>query len=107
MARVSLFGSLNTKVGKSKCARESALANLPPKQPDAAGVTADVARLSGVGAASVRCVAVPGAKTRWACVIGGSVSTGCRTVRVIAWQPWKLVAGGTRCAHLPALKRGA
>ena len=107
MASVSVFGSLKTQVGKNKCARETTLKSMPPKQPDVAGVTADVARLSGVAATLVRCTKVPGTKTRWACVIGPSAATGCRFVRVVPWQPWKLINGGTKCTHLPALQHGA
>jgi hypothetical protein len=101
-AKVSVFGSVSESAGRDRCARQPSLSSLP-SDPTPADVRADVARVTGRPADGLGCLKLPGSRHRWACARQGQLAS-CQLVRVVAWRPLALSAGGGRCLRLPALR---
>jgi hypothetical protein len=102
IAKVNVIGSWSTAIGQHRCAQIPALLRLLPKETTAAGVAADIDRMSAT--TGTQCLKQPGHKVRWACQ-GPPPEKTCIVVRVEAWTPFSTNDGGPLCSKLPGLVR--
>jgi hypothetical protein len=100
IAKVNVIGSWSIAVGQHRCAQIPALVKLLPGAPTAAGVAADIDRMSAT--TGTQCLKEPNHKVRWACQ-EPPPGKACVVVRVQVWTAFNTTEGGTLCSKLPGL----
>jgi hypothetical protein len=100
IAKVNVIGSWSTAIGQHRCAEIPALFNLLPAHTTAAGVAADIDRMTFK--TGTQCLKVPQHQVRWACQQAPPTKA-CLVVRVQPWTPFNTNPGGQLCSKLPGL----